>query len=123
MASVRRPNIDTVTTIRADGSRFFLHPADVRGFFTRHRRWSGLGLIAIYLALPWIKIGGHPAVFFDAAGRRFHLFGLTLAFQDLWLTFFAISGLGFLLFFLTSLFGRLWCGWACPQTVFLDHVY
>ena len=20
-------------------------------------------------------------------------------------------------------FGRVWCGWACPQTVFLDHVY
>jgi cytochrome c oxidase accessory protein FixG len=21
------------------------------------------------------------------------------------------------------LLGRIWCGWACPQTVFLDHVY
>jgi cytochrome c oxidase accessory protein FixG len=21
------------------------------------------------------------------------------------------------------LLGRVWCGWACPQTVFLDHVY
>jgi cytochrome c oxidase accessory protein FixG len=21
------------------------------------------------------------------------------------------------------LFGRVWCGWACPQTVFLEHVY
>ena len=32
-------------------------------------------------------------------------------------------GLGFSLFFVTALFGRVWCGWACPQTVFLDHVY
>lgn len=118
-----RPSIDTVTTIREDGSRFFLHPADVRGFFTRHRRWSGLVLIAIYLALPWIPVGGYPAVFLDIAARRFHLFGITLAFQDTWLLFFAISGLGFGLFFVTSLFGRVWCGWACPQTVFLDHVY
>ena len=23
----------------------------------------------------------------------------------------------------TALLGRLWCGYACPQTVFLDHVY
>ena len=30
---------------------------------------------------------------------------------------------GFALFFLTALFGRLWCGWACPQTVFLDHIF
>ncbi|MCF3650331.1 cytochrome c oxidase accessory protein CcoG [Synoicihabitans lomoniglobus] len=119
----QRPSIDTVTTIRDDGSRFFLHPADVKGFFTRHRRWTGLLLIAIYLSLPWIKIGGHPAVFLDIGGRRFHLMGLVLAFQDAWLLFFAITGLGFSLFFITSLLGRLWCGWACPQTVFLEHVY
>lgn len=120
---VPRPSIDSVTTIREDGSRFFLHPADVAGFFTRHRRWTGLVLIVIYLALPWIQVGGHPAVFLDVGGRRFHLFGLTLAFQDAWLLFFGITGLGFGLFFITALLGRLWCGWACPQTVFLEHVY
>lgn len=123
MPSVQRPSIDSVTTIREDGSRFFLHPADVRGFFQRHRKWTGLFLIGIYLALPWIKIGGYPAVFLDIGGRRFHLFGYVLAFQDAWLLFFAITGLGFSLFFVTALLGRVWCGWACPQTVFLEHVY
>ncbi len=121
--SVLRPNRDSVTTIRADGSRFFLHPSDARGFWTRARRWSAWLLVAIYLALPWIPIGGHPAVFLDVGGRRFHLFGFTLAFQDVWLLFFAITGLGFSLFLITSLLGRVWCGWACPQTVFLEHVY
>lgn len=123
MDSPLHPTLETVTTIRADGSRRFLFPADVRGPLSRARRLSGLGLIAVYLLLPWIKIGGFPAVFLDVAERRFHLFGLTLAFQDLWLLFFGITGLGFTLFFLTALFGRLWCGWACPQTVFLDHVF
>ena len=118
-----RPNRDSVTTIRDDGSRFFLHPADVRGRFTALRRWSGWFLIAIYLALPWIPVGGHPAVFLDIADRRFHLFGQTLAFQDTWLLFFGISGLGFTLFLVTALLGRVWCGWACPQTVFLEHVF
>jgi cytochrome c oxidase accessory protein FixG len=120
---VVRPNRDSVTTIRDDGSRLFLHPADARGFWTRTRRWSAWFLVAIYLSLPWIPVGGHPAVFLDIADRRFHLFGYTLAFQDIWLLFFAITGLGFSLFFLTSLLGRVWCGWACPQTVFLEHVY
>lgn len=122
-ATPPKPNRDSVTTIRDDGSRLFLHPADARGVFTKARRWSGLGLVAIYLSLPWIKIGGYPAVFLDIAGRRFHLFGLTLAFQDAWLLFFGITGLGFTLFFVTALLGRVWCGWACPQTVFLEHVY
>ena len=117
------PNRDSVTTIRQDGSRPFLYPADTRGRFTIVRRLSAFALIVFYLSLPWIKINGYPAVFLDVADRRFHLFGITLAAQDLWLLFFVITGLGFTLFFVTALLGRIWCGWACPQTVFLEHVY
>ncbi len=121
--SFARPTRDAVTTIRDDGSRRYLHPADAPGRFLKARTLSGWLLIAVYLSLPWIKIGAHPAVFLDIAARRFHLFGLTFAFQDIWMLFFGITGLGFGLFFITSLLGRVWCGWACPQTVFLDHVY
>lgn len=118
-----RPTRDSVTTIRPDGSRPFMYPAETHGRYTRARRITAYLLIALYLSLPWITINGYPAVFLDVAERRFHLFGLTLAAQDMWLMFFVISGLGFSLFFITSLFGRVWCGWACPQTVFLEHVY
>ncbi|ATC65738.1 cytochrome c oxidase accessory protein CcoG [Nibricoccus aquaticus] len=118
-----RPTRDAVTTIREDGSHRYLHPADAPGRFFKARTLSGWLLIVVYLSLPWIKIGAHPAVFLDVAARRFHLFGLTFAFQDIWMLFFGITGLGFGLFFITSLLGRVWCGWACPQTVFLDHIY
>ncbi|MEZ5414304.1 MAG: cytochrome c oxidase accessory protein CcoG [Opitutaceae bacterium] len=121
--AAQRPILDSVTTINNDGSRPFIYPADVSGIFSIARKVSAFLLIALYLSLPWIKIGGFPAVFLDVANRRFHLFGWTFAAQDMWLTFFLISGLGFSLFFITALLGRIWCGWACPQTVFLDHVY
>ena len=117
------PSINSLSTINNDGSRNFLHPADVSGKWTLLRRISAVILIAVYILLPWIKIGGFPAVFLDIAHRRFHFFGLTIVQQDLWMGFFLITGLGFSLYFVTSLFGRLWCGWACPQTVFLEHVY
>lgn len=117
------PTRDSVTTIRADGSRPFLYPADAHGRYNSLRRVVSAALLVLYLALPWIKINGYPAVLLDLADRRFHLFGITLAAQDMWLLFFVLTGTGFSLFFVTALFGRVWCGWACPQTVFLEFVY
>jgi cytochrome c oxidase accessory protein FixG len=120
----KRPESDVqLDSVRMDGSRRFLFPADTEGRFTRARRLSGFALMAAYLLLPWVRVGGYPALFLDIAHRRFHLFGVTLAAQDAWLMFFLITGLGFGLFFVTALFGRIWCGYACPQTVFLDHVF
>jgi cytochrome c oxidase accessory protein FixG len=123
MQKNKRPNLISVTTINPDGSHYILHPADVSGRFTFLRRIFGILLIAVYVLLPWIPINGAPALFLDVENRRFHIFGLTLLTQDLWVFFFLISGLGFSLFFVTALLGRLWCGWACPYTVFLEHVF
>lgn len=123
MSSIKKPNLDSLTSVNADGSRYFLHPSDVSGRFTVWRRVFGALLLAIYVLLPWIPINGNPAVFLDLAERRFHFFGLTFLAEDLWIGFFLLTGLGFSLFYVTSLFGRLWCGWACPYTVFLDHIY
>ena len=119
----KQPNLDSVTTINRDGSHHFLHTADVSGKWTTARRIFGALLIFIYVLLPWIPVNGSPALLFDVEHRQFHVFGLTLVPQDLWVMFFGITGLGFTLFFVTSLLGRLWCGWACPYTVFLDHVF
>src|SRR5690606_30314077 len=76
-----------------------------------------------WAALPWIQVGGHPAVFLDVEKRQFFLFGATFNAQDLWLVFFLLSGFGFGLVYVTALFGRVWCGWACPQTVFIEAFF
>ena len=119
----RRPDLDTVYTINADGSRNFLHPADVRG------RWQVLKnlifsiLILIYVALPLLRIGGRSVIHFDLPGRNAYLFGLTFTNQDFYLMFFVVTGIGFGLFVVTALWGRIWCGFACPQTVFLEWLF
>lgn len=123
MTAQKKPNLDSVTTVNADGSHHVLHPSDVSGRFTLARRLFAFLLLIVYVALPWITINEAPAVFFDVAERKFHLFGLTLYPQDLWVLFFAITGMGFTLFFITALLGRLWCGWACPYTIFLEHIF
>lgn len=123
MPDKKLPNLDSVTTVNDDGSHYVLHPADVSGPFMFARRVFALLLLVVYIALPWITINEAPAVFLDIAKRQFHFFGITLSPQDLWVLFFAITGTGFALFFITALLGRLWCGWACPYTVFLEHVF
>ncbi|MBK1882103.1 cytochrome c oxidase accessory protein CcoG [Luteolibacter pohnpeiensis] len=119
----KKPIRDAVTTINSDGSHYKLYPADVHGRWAVMRRIFGYVLIAIYILLPWIPLNGNPAVLLDVENRRFHFFGLTLLPQDLWVLFFGITGLGFGLFFITALLGRIWCGWACPYTVFLEHIF
>ena len=121
--AVRRPDLDTLLSINADGSRNAIHPADVHGRFQRRKRGLWYVLILVYLLLPWLQVGGHPAVLIDIAERRFYLFGQTFNAQDFWLAFFCITGLGFALFVVAALWGRLWCGYACPQTVFLEGVF
>lgn len=117
------PSRERVTTIGEDGARRALHPADVRGQWVRARWAFGWFLIAVFAAIPWIEVGGNPAVFLDVEHRRFHLLGHTLGLGDLWLLFFVISGLGFGIYAVTAMLGRVWCGWACPQTVYLEHVF
>jgi cytochrome c oxidase accessory protein FixG len=81
------------------------------------------GLLVILLGLPLVTIHGNPAVLLDIPGRRFFLLGQAFNGQDAWLLFFLLTGVGFSLVSLTAVYGRVWCGWACPQTVFVEGVY
>jgi cytochrome c oxidase accessory protein FixG len=106
-----------------DGRRHAIQPADVRGRFHRARSLTFVALIGLWIALPWVRLSGHPAVFLDVDTREFYLFGATFNSQDTWLLFFLMTGVGFGLVYATALAGRVWCGWACPQTVFLEGIY
>ncbi len=119
----RKPDLDTVYTINPDGSRNVLQVADVRGRWTVRKYFFYYFLIAVYVAAPWITVGGHPMVLVDIPARAAYLMGATFTNQDFHLFFFVLIGAGIGLFVATSLFGRVWCGFACPQTVFMEGVF
>ena len=95
----------------------------VEGRFRRLRWVANAILIAILFAVPWIRVGGEPLVLLDVPARRFHVFGLVIFPQELYFLWLILAALALSLFLFTALFGRLWCGWACPQTVFMEQVF
>ncbi len=127
MSIVRLPIVEPPELASAalpeDGRRHGIHPADVRGRFHRARNIVFAALVVLWAALPWIRIGGHPAIFIEVDARELYLFGATFNAQDTWLLFFLLTGIGFGLVYATALAGRVWCGWACPHTVFLEGVF
>ena len=89
----------------------------VDGRFARLRVAAVIALLGLFYVLPWLQWNGKPVVLFDLPHRRFHLFGLTLVPQDLFLLTGLLIVAAMSLFLFTTLAGRLWCGYACPQTV------
>ena len=110
-------------SMKQDGSRLMIHPADVKGRWMNWRRAVFAVLIAVYVAGPLIPVGGHPMIQLDVEHRRFFLFGSTFNAQDFWMVLLLVLSFAFGLLLVTAWKGRVWCGWACPQTVFLEGVY
>jgi cytochrome c oxidase accessory protein FixG len=112
-----------LSTLNVDGTRYKIRPKLSRGRFLRRRRIVGYALIALFVALPLIRIGGRPAMLLDLAAREFTLFGTTFRPSDGVLLMFLGLAIVLAVFLVTALFGRVWCGYGCPQTVYLELVF
>ena len=109
-------------TIGEGGKRFWLYPERRPGARATRRKWLAIALIAFYLIVPWIQIDGSPILRLDVLEQKAYIFGLVLQMTEFHYIFFALAALALLLFLVTTLRGRIWCGYACPQTVFVEWV-
>ena len=80
-------------------------------------------LIAVFTLLPYLRIGGKPAVLLDLPHREFTVFGFTFLSTDTLLLALALLTLVLGICLVTALAGRVWCGWMCPQTVYMEFVF
>lgn len=112
-----------LATTDKDGHRVYVHTQDVTGKYNTLRKRIFWFLIMLYLILPWIYWNGKQVILLDLPARKFFIFGTTFYGHDGPLLIYVL--LGFILFisFVTSLWGRVWCGYACPQTVFIETFY
>lgn len=115
--------VGRLSTTDETGKRVYLYRPDYDGKWKRFRKKVYYVLIWIYLILPWIHINGEQIVRLDIEHRVFVIFGVKLMAHNVPLIAYFFLGFAFLIAFVTARWGRIWCGYACPQTVFLDAVY
>jgi cytochrome c oxidase accessory protein FixG len=102
-----------------------IFPKRARGTFRRLKWLVMLVTLSIYYVTPWLRwdrgaFAPDQAVLIDLPNRRFFFFFIEIWPQE----FYYVAGMlvmaGIGLFFITSTVGRAWCGYACPQTVWVD---
>jgi cytochrome c oxidase accessory protein FixG len=114
---------DKVATVDKTGKRLWVFPQQPKGKMYNLRTWATVLYLIVFFGLPFVKVDGHPLFLLNILERKFILFG-----QIFWPQDFFIFGLGMVLFIVfialfTVVFGRVFCGWACPQTVFMEMIF
>lgn len=114
---------DHIGTVKEDGSRNWIFPKMPKGRLYNARKWVSAVLLLMLFSGPFIYVNGHPLFLFNILERKFVLFGVPFWTQDFHLFVLAmITGVVFVTLF-TVVFGRVWCGWACPQTIFMEMIF
>jgi len=114
---------DSVATIDPKGKRKYIFPKKPKGQLYKLRTISSIVYLIIFFSLPWIKWNGEPFIMLNVLKRKFILFGQIFGPQDFFI--FALGMITFVVFIIlfTVIFGRIFCGWACPQTIFMEMVF
>jgi cytochrome c oxidase accessory protein FixG len=114
---------DHLANVEKGGKRIWIYPKIIKGNLYRLRTWLSWVLLALMFAGPFIKMNGHPILLLNVLERRFVIFGRPFWPQDFhFFVFLFLTGVVFIVLF-TVIFGRVWCGWACPQTIFMEMVF
>ncbi len=114
---------DTIGTVDKEGNRIWVYPKKPKGNYHNARIVVTIVLLALLFTGPFLTWKGNPMFLFNIFERKFILFGVPFWPQD-----FHILGIGMIALFVfiilfTVAFGRIWCGWACPQTLFMEMVF
>jgi len=129
LSQLKKLKSETVSSAAGDQplyvARQKIQPKSVSGRFRQLKWMVMLVTLGIYYLTPWLRWDRGPfapdqAVLLDLSGGRFYFFFIEIWPQEL----FYVAGLlimaGIGLFLVTSTVGRAWCGYACPQTVWVD---
>lgn len=114
---------NTLATVDEKGKRVWIYPKKPSGHYHTLRIIVTTVLLSIFFIGPFIQYNDRPFMLFNVFERKFILFGQVFWPQDFFLLALTLITLFVFVILFTVVFGRLWCGWACPQTLFMEMVF
>lgn len=114
---------DSIATVDQQGKRRWIYAQQPNGRFYNARNILSCIYFIVFFAGPFISINGRPLFLCNVTEGRFIIFGAIFWPQDFFI--FGLAMVAFILFIVlfTMAFGRLFCGWACPQTIFMEMLF
>lgn len=114
---------DRVSNVTEKGKRKWVYALRPKGKWIQYRKYLSFFYLAVFFAMPFIKVNDMPFMMINILEGKFILFSKIFWPQDFFI--FAIGMVTFIVFIVlfTVVFGRLFCGWVCPQTVFLEFIF
>lgn len=114
---------DHLGIITDDGKRKNIYPKKPKGRFYNARTIFSAFLLVFLFGIPLIKIDGHSFMMLNIVDRKFIIFGQVFGTHDFFILALGVIAIVVSIILFTAIFGRVFCGWACPQTVFLEMVF
>jgi cytochrome c oxidase accessory protein FixG len=114
---------DRIATVDEAGKRKWIYAHQPKGKFYNIRTFLSIFYFAVFFGLPFIYVNGRPLLMLNVPQARFIIFGKVFWPQDFFI--FGLTMITFIFFIIlfTAAFGRLFCGWACPQTNFMEMMF
>src|SRR5690554_268534 len=110
--SLKKTKQDRPLMVKKPGGKLF-----------NYRQWFGYSLLAFFIIAPFIKINGEQFLLFNIIERKFVIFGTVFWPQDFHIFVFGMLIFMVFIVLFTVVYGRIWCGWACPQTIFMELIF
>ncbi len=114
---------DRMSSVNEKGKRNWIYAWKPSGFWYKRRSLLSILYIIVFFSLPFIRINGNPAMQLNVVEGKFSILGMLFWPQDFFIFGVAmVTGVVFIYLF-TMIYGRIFCGWACPQTIFMEMVF